>query len=87
MLVGVVYVGMATRVGVIVVGPLFTSVSVYGGLASIVAAILVVGGVLESGSVVNIRASKMASVVLPKCHQIILTLDQADIQSALDLNQ
>lgn len=51
---GIVYVGMGGGASVVVVGPLSTSVLIYGGLSSIVAIIVVVGGFSEGGFVAKI---------------------------------
>lgn len=44
----------ACRAGVVVVSPLFTSVSLYGGFFLVVTTIVVVGGVSEGSSITNI---------------------------------
>lgn len=55
MLAGIVYDEVACGAGVVVVGPLSTSISAYGGLSSVVATVVVVCG--TSGGVFGANIS------------------------------
>lgn len=76
MIAGVICDKVACGVGVVVAGPLSSSASVRGDLSSVVAIVVVVGGISSSG----MRCSS-------EYHHVLLSLNQAGIQSILDLDQ
>lgn len=55
-LVGAVSVGIASKVAIVVVGPLFTSSSVYGGLSAVVSTAVMMDGGSNSGTIRNISS-------------------------------